>query len=212
MRASVRTACVAVVLLVLASWGPPLSGQSPNPVPLIDDPLVPTSVAPGGSGFTLTLNGTGFVSASVINWNGSPLATHFVSSSQLTATVPAANIAVAGTAAIAVSNPAPGGGTSSLVYFSITGPASSLAFTPFQTGSSPQGNLLSLSQPVTGDFNGDGKLDVAIPLSIGVAILLGNGDGTFSSLNIIDIGAVSVPGTASLAVGDFNGDSKLDLV
>jgi hypothetical protein len=211
MGASVRTAYVVVVLLLLACWGPPLSAQSPNPVPFINDPLVPTSAAPGGPGFTLTLNGTGFVSASVVNWNGTQLTTHFVNSSQLTATVPAANIAVAGTAAIAVSNPAPGGGTSSVAYFSITSPASSLAFTSFQTGSSSQGLLLNLSQPVTGDFNGDGKLDVAIPLSIGVAILLGNGDGTFGPPNIISIGAVSVPGFAALAAGDFNGDGKLDL-
>lgn len=56
MGASVRTAYVVVVLLLLACWGPPLSAQSPNPVPFINDPLVPTSAAPGGPGFTLTLN------------------------------------------------------------------------------------------------------------------------------------------------------------
>ena len=34
-----------------------------NPVPLINNPLVPASVAPGGPSFTLTVNGTGFVRA-----------------------------------------------------------------------------------------------------------------------------------------------------
>ena len=52
MGASVRTACVGIALLALACCGLPLSGQTPNPVPLINDPLVPTSVAPGGAGPT----------------------------------------------------------------------------------------------------------------------------------------------------------------
>jgi len=60
---------------------------------------------------------------------------------------------------------------------------------------------------VFGDFNGDGKLDVAQANGTGVlTILLGNGDGTFSA------GPVStVANLSTLAVGDFNGDGKLDL-
>jgi hypothetical protein len=50
-----------------------LAAQS-NPVPLINQPLVPDAVAPGGQGFMLTVNGTGFVSGSVVNWNGNPRA------------------------------------------------------------------------------------------------------------------------------------------
>jgi hypothetical protein len=42
---------------------------SSGPVPLINQPLEPESVAPGSAGFTLTVNGTGFVSNSVVNWN-----------------------------------------------------------------------------------------------------------------------------------------------
>lgn len=65
MRAVWWTSCV--LLLSLA-----LSAQSPNPVPLLNQPLLPAVAAPGGSAFTLTVNGTGFVSASVVTWNGSP--------------------------------------------------------------------------------------------------------------------------------------------
>ncbi len=64
-----------------------------NPVPFVNQPLVPDAVAPGGPAFTLTVNGTGFVSGATVNWNGAPLTTTFVSQSQLTAAVPAANIA-----------------------------------------------------------------------------------------------------------------------
>ena len=41
---------------------------------------------PSGSG-TLTVNGSGFVSSATVQWNGSPLATTFVSATQLTAQV-----------------------------------------------------------------------------------------------------------------------------
>src|SRR5580692_10784132 len=104
-----------VLMMSLALLGVPvgLIGQqkpaSPNPVPLINQPLVPDAVAPGGSGFTLTVNGTGFGTDSTVNWNGSPLATTFVKDSQLTASVPAADIATVNTAAVTVVNPAPGG-------------------------------------------------------------------------------------------------------
>jgi len=62
------------------------------------------------------------------------------------------------------------------------------------------------------DFNGDGNLDLAVvdtPQSGtgAVSILLGNGDGTFQAQKMYAVG--NVP--KSIAVGDFNGDGKLDL-
>jgi hypothetical protein len=63
----------------------------------------------------------------------------------------------------------------------------------------------------TGDFNGDGKLDIVVATggSLGsINTLLGNGDGTFQS-PITSKGVVTV---AAIASGDFNGDGKLDLV
>jgi hypothetical protein len=63
----------------------------------------------------------------------------------------------------------------------------------------------------TGDFNGDGKIDLAVANgsyhSQSVSILLGNGDGTFSPA--VDYNAGSVP--YSVSTGDFNGDGKSDL-
>jgi FG-GAP-like repeat/FG-GAP repeat len=60
---------------------------------------------------------------------------------------------------------------------------------------------------VTGDFNGDGKLDLAVA-NTGVSILLGNGNGTFRP----HVDYTTGNGPASVAVGDFNSDGKLDLV
>jgi hypothetical protein len=93
-----------------------------NPVPFIDQPLVPMSLAPGGSGFTLTVNGAGFTSSSVVNWSGIPLPTTFVSKAQVTAMVAASDIASPHTAWITVSNAAPGGGISNVDYFQIASP------------------------------------------------------------------------------------------
>jgi hypothetical protein len=67
-----------------------------NPVPLVNQPLLPDAVAPGGSSFTLAVNGTGFISGAVVNWDDTVLVTTFVSESQLTATVPAPDIVTAG--------------------------------------------------------------------------------------------------------------------
>jgi uncharacterized protein (TIGR03437 family) len=94
------------------------------------------------------------------------------------------------------------------VLFLAAGPAyaqfTASAGGPFATGAGPR-------SIVCGDFNGDGKLDVAVANSSGnsVTVLLGNGSGGFTA-------AAGSPfavgnGPQSLVAGDFNGDGKLDL-
>jgi hypothetical protein len=91
-----------------------------NPLPTLSA-LSPPSALAGATGFTLTVTGGGFVAgASVVQWNGTALATTYVSASQLTAAVPASDIASAGSASVTVVNPTPGGGTSGAISFSIT--------------------------------------------------------------------------------------------
>ena len=92
-----------------------------NPVPTISA-ISPTSTTAGGSNFTLTVTGTNFVSNSVVNINGSPRATTFASSTQISATILAADIASSGTSSITVTNPTPGGGTSNSLTLTVTVP------------------------------------------------------------------------------------------
>jgi hypothetical protein len=90
----------------------------PNPVPVASG-LTPGNATAGGGAFTLAVNGSNFISSSTINWNGTALTTTFINASQLTAFIPAANIATAGTASVTVFSPLPGGGTSSALSFTI---------------------------------------------------------------------------------------------
>jgi FG-GAP-like repeat/Abnormal spindle-like microcephaly-assoc'd, ASPM-SPD-2-Hydin len=62
------------------------------------------------------------------------------------------------------------------------------------------------------DFNGDGKADLAVATDNGIAVLLGNGNATFQAANLIPSLAPSDPSDELLALGDFNGDGKLDVV
>ncbi|MGF2036394.1 MAG: FG-GAP-like repeat-containing protein [Nostoc sp. CmiVER01] len=74
--------------------------------------------------------------------------------------------------------------------------------TNFSVGSSP-------SSVTVRDFNGDGKLDLAVTNqgSNTVSVLLGNGTGGFNTATNFTVGTSPF----SVTVGDFNGDSKLDL-
>src|SRR5262249_21845486 len=90
-----------------------------NPVPTIAN-LSPSSAAEGGPGFTLTVNGTGFVSGSQVRFDGTPKVTSFKSATQLTAQIDAADIIGQGQASVTVFNPAPGGGVSNNLPFTIT--------------------------------------------------------------------------------------------
>lgn len=67
--------------------------------------ISPASVSAGGTGFTLTVTGNGFVSGANVLWNGTALTTTFVNSTQLTAVVPAANVTTAGTVQVVVQIP-----------------------------------------------------------------------------------------------------------
>jgi hypothetical protein len=89
-----------------------------QPAPVLGS-LSPAFGSAGGSAFILTVGGSGFTSASVVEWGSTPLSTQFVSGSQLTAQVPASAITSAGAVTVTVQNPTPGGGVSITRQFEI---------------------------------------------------------------------------------------------
>jgi hypothetical protein len=82
-----------------------------NPIPNIST-ISPDTKDAGDPAFTLTVNGSNFVPASVANFAGVPRATTIVSATQLTADILATDVAAGGLYNITVTNPAPAGGTS----------------------------------------------------------------------------------------------------
>jgi hypothetical protein len=101
--------------------------------------LSPSSALAGTNGLTLSVIGGNFTPNSVVQWNGTSLATTFVSSNQLTAVVPANLLAQASTASVTVLTP--GVGSSAALTFTIVAPPflvptlSSLSVTSAPAGS-----------------------------------------------------------------------------
>jgi FG-GAP-like repeat/FG-GAP repeat len=102
------------------------------------------------------------------------------------------------------------GGTSAVSIFLGLGNGSFAAPVQHPTGpmllSPPYHNVL------VGDFNGDGKLDLAAATDNGIAILLGNGNGTFQPFTLVPSLLSYAPGDELVALADVNSDGKLDII
>jgi YVTN family beta-propeller protein len=120
MKSSGLLAVTIFALCILSACGAGTGNAGGhNPSPTITT-ISPNSAVAGGAAFTLTINGTNFLSSSTVNFGGAVPTTTFVSSTQLTAAIPASSIASVGTSAVTVTNPAPGGGTSNPLSFTVT--------------------------------------------------------------------------------------------
>ena len=108
----------------------------------------------GAAAQTLTINGTGFIPTSTVTYNAVPHAVSYFSSTLLTITLSLIDQATAGTFAVVVTNPAPGGGISNSVNFTVTNlaptitsisPSSAMEGTAAQTLTIIGTNFLSTS-------------------------------------------------------------------
>jgi len=176
---------------------PTISGISPN------------LIQAGSADFTLTVSGNGFNENSTINLNTAQLPTTYVSSTQLTATVTASQIAKFGWVAITVSNPSPGGGVSQIVpltiYDMINVPASGLLFDPYaqwlyatipSTATGITGNSVVRINPGTGE--------VGTPVAVGnqPTVMAETTDGNYLYIGL--------SGSQSLAAFDLNQQMTLN--
>jgi hypothetical protein len=88
-------------------YGSGNNNQPPPATPHIDE-LSPDNTNAGSADFTLTINGSGFASNSTVYWGSASRTTGHASANQLTAQIPAADVAAAGTVSVSVRTPASG--------------------------------------------------------------------------------------------------------
>jgi hypothetical protein len=91
------------------------------PAPVIAS-LNPGATLAGTSSLSLIVDGSNFTPTSVVYWNGSPRTTTYGASTQLSAAISSADLALVASPRVTVITPAPGGGTSNPVTFTITPP------------------------------------------------------------------------------------------
>ena len=119
------TPFILAVLAGCSSGGdavtPPTPQPVSNPVPSVIA-VAPSTVLAGGTAVTLTVTGTNFIASSVVQWNGQTRPTTFANATQLTAQIPATDIAAVGTAQLGVFTPGPGGGTSTPIAYVVLSP------------------------------------------------------------------------------------------
>lgn len=168
-----------------ASASTTVTGSFYAPVPAVTT-ISPSFIQAGSATFTLTVNGSGFNSSSVVNLNGTALTTTYVSATQLTASVDSSAIVNYGWAPVTVSNPFPGGGISKVapltIYSIVSLAPNQIQFDPYSqlfyatlpsASTSPAGNSLVTVNPVTG------AIGTPIPLGSEPNAMAESGDGNY---------------------------------
>jgi hypothetical protein len=162
--------------VTVANSGAPSSNAlnftiNPNAAAPIITSLSPTSATVGGAGFTLTVTGSGFVAGSNVEWNGAPIATTYISSTLLTASVSSALISSPSNPAVTVQNT--GGLASNFVTFPVNvAPPSLLTISHFVDGGGWRSGILLVNNDVvpatyTVSFHNDSGLSYTPTLSSG---------------------------------------------
>jgi hypothetical protein len=164
------------------------------PAPVLTS-LAPSSATAGGPAFTLTVNGSNFVSGATVRWNGAARTTTFVSSAQVRAAIPATDIAAAGTAQVSVANPS--GNPSGALPFTVAAappPTSTFQLTVTRDGTAATRGTIT-STPAGIDC---GSLCAAAFTSGGTVTLriVTNGNGVFAGWG----GACTGTGTCTVTM------------
>jgi hypothetical protein len=113
-------------------------GTPPPPdVPALAS-IAPSGAAVGAQAVNLVLYGSNFENGAYAEWNGTALSSSWVSATEITATIPASDIATKGSAKVTVTNPGSGGGTSAAMTFTVSVPASNMWVRPVAGVATPQ--------------------------------------------------------------------------
>jgi len=151
------------------------SAPPPNPVPGLSS-LSPVSVQEGSPDLTLNVRGADFAATAIVRWFDSvtntttDLSTTYVSPSNLSAVVPSALLAAAGTFEVSAFNPAPGGGASTSLAFFVTQSGAAVTGIDSATSTSPTGTAVASTGgggpgtpgSTTASATGSGSIIVAV--------------------------------------------------
>lgn len=225
LRASVHAGLLAAPAVASITVRTGLGGVS-NALPFtirgvapVISGLEPASVPAGSPAFTLTVNGTGFELQSQVLWNNAVLATSFISTTRLSASVPANLAAQAGSASIQVRNA--NNQLSAPRDFFITGPAPTItSLTPSSAPAGSQAVTISIDgtnflQGAVARFNGNDlsttftnatRLTATIPANLlaapaSAAITVRNPDNQISNPVSFNVFSGSAPQITSLLPG-----------
>jgi hypothetical protein len=215
LRATIPTEKLKVAgkLNITVGTSPPGGGASKTltfdvvfPKPVLTGISDPNSALIGSGATKIIANGRDFVSTSVVAFDGTDIQTLFRSDKALEATIPASKLMTAGTFDVLVKTPAPGGGTSSPISFTVTNPTVQLtAISPQQAdvGSSATQVTLTGAGFLAGrssvTFNGTTLSNpqivsaTQIKVSVPAALLTTTGDYPIVVKNPAPGGGVSAP-------------------
>jgi hypothetical protein len=124
-----KLASAGILQIVVSTFTPgggtssalPFAVENPVPAPTT---LSPTNVPAGSPDTALTVTGSDFATTgATVTFDTTDLAVTATSSTSITATIPAAILGLAGSHAVKVVNPGPGGGASTSISFTVTNPA-----------------------------------------------------------------------------------------
>lgn len=167
--------------------------------------IAPSTGSNAGGG-TLTITGTGFQTGATVTVGGIACGNPNVTATQITCTIPA-KATTCGSADVVVTNPDTQTVTNS------TGFAYRTSMVGFNTAVTPAPTTGGFPRRIiTGDFNGDGKMDVATANQNGnnVTVLLGQGNGMFTAMTGSPFTVGTTP--SDLVAADVTGDGKIDIV
>lgn len=179
----------------------PAGTNLPSPIVSSISPSSAAVEASTGPPVPLTVNGIGLSPCSVVQWNGASLPTTiFIGSSGVTSVIPAVNLTTAGMEKVAVTTPAPGGGTSGNEIFTVFTPGSTSA-----TGLSAG----ALSLPL---MSSDQRYGVSVLASPdGVTEIPGTTQNIFVNDTCLGVPSGCTPSSTLVSIGlsssSANGDS-----
>lgn len=205
---------LSVLILSLAGCGNGSSSAGGGSVTPTVTGVAPTVVNSSSLPRTITVNGTGFQSGLTVQLTGTSGSTT-PSPSQVTATsFQITSIFATGSYTVTVTNP---NGQSSTPFSFSAKAATGINFAPradYATGGTKSGPGAGSGSVVMADFNGDGKLDIAVSnyASNTISVFLNKGDGSFGAPVITTVNPGGALGLGAIVAGDFNEDGKMDLV